>query len=169
MELECGRDIVVLVDSLTRMGRAFNQGTKKTGRIMSGGMEVGAMNIPRTFFGVARNIENGGSVTIIATALVQTGSRMDELIFQEFKGTGNSEIVLDRSIAEQNIFPAINVMESGTRHEEYLYSKEDYQKISNLRKALSVVNKEEKMQMLLDLVDKFSSNEELLNNIPGNV
>ncbi|MDD5067112.1 MAG: transcription termination factor Rho [bacterium] len=168
VELECGREVVVLVDSLTRMGRAFNQRQgRSTGRIMSGGMEAGAMAIPRKFFGLARNIENAGSVTIIATALVQTGSRMDELIFQEFKGTGNSEIVLDRTIAEQNIFPAINVTESGTRREEYLYTKEEYSRITKLRKALSVVSPREKMEMLLELMDKYPTNEELLKSIPG--
>jgi transcription termination factor Rho len=129
-------------------------------------MEAGAMNIPRKFFGLARNIENAGSVTIIATALVDTGSRMDELIFQEFKGTGNSEIVLDRSLAEMSIFPAINVTESGTRREEYLYTGPEYQKITKLRRALSVVSPREKMEMLLDLMDKYPTNEELLENIP---
>ncbi len=166
VNLECKREVVVLVDSLTRMGRAFNQRGNRTGRIMSGGMEVGAMEIPRKFFGLARNIENEGSVTIIATALVDTGSRMDELIFQEFKGTGNSEIVLDRSLAEENIFPAIDITQTGTRHEEYLYPKKEYQKINNLRKALSVVRPKEKMLMLLDLVEKYPSNDELLSNIP---
>ncbi|MBU1078685.1 MAG: transcription termination factor Rho [Spirochaetes bacterium] len=167
VNLECNKDVVVLVDSLTRMGRAFNQRAGGSGRIMSGGMEAGAMAIPRKFFGLARNIEGGGSVTIIATALVNTGSRMDELIFQEFKGTGNSEIVLDRSMAEQNLFPAINVTESGTRREEYLYDEKEYQKISNLRKALSVVSPREKIEMILDLIEKYPTNEELLDNIPG--
>ena len=165
VNLECGREVVVLVDSLTRMGRVFNQQGKRTNRIMSGGMEAGAMNIPRKFFGMARNIENGGSVTIIASALIDTGSRMDELIFQEFKGTGNCEIVLDRSIAEANIFPAINVLESGTRHEEYLYSEDEYKKITDLNRALSVVKKEEKLLMLFDLIEKYPTNKELLNNI----
>lgn len=166
-ELECGHEVVILMDSLTRMGRAFNQRQgRSSGRIMSGGMEAGAMAIPRRFFGLARNIENGGSVTILATALVDTGSRMDELIFQEFKGTGNSEIVLDRSIAEQHIFPAISVTESGTRREEYLYTEQEYAKVTKLRKALSVVSPEEKMEMLLDLMAKYRTNEELLKSIP---
>jgi transcription termination factor Rho len=166
VELECNNEVIVLVDSLTRMGRAFNQRGKSSGRIMSGGMEAGAMEIPRRFFGLARNIENGGSVTIIATALVDTGSRMDELIFQEFKGTGNSELVLDRNMADQNIFPAINVTESGTRKEECLYTPEEYEKINSLRKALSVVQQRDKLFMLKDLVKKFATNQELLKHIP---
>ena len=109
VELECGRDVVILVDSLTRMGRAFNQRGGGSGRTMSGGLEAGALEIPRRFFGLARKIENGGSVTIVATCLVDTGSRMDQLIFEEFKGTGNSELILDRQLAEQRIFPAINI------------------------------------------------------------
>lgn len=168
--LECNQDVVILVDSLTRMGRAFNQkGNTRTGRIMSGGMEAGAMEIPRRFFGLARNIEEGGSVTIIATALVNTGSRMDELIFQEFKGTGNSEIVLDRSLAESQIFPAINILESGTRREEYLYSESDLNKVINLRKALSTTHPKEKMKMLLEAVEKYPTNKELLASIPDHL
>jgi transcription termination factor Rho len=166
VELECGRDIVVLVDSLTRMGRAFNVRGSGTGRTMSGGVEAGALEIPRRFFGLARNIENGGSVTIIATALVDTGSQMDQLIFQEFKGTGNSEIVLDRSLAEQRIFPAIHLNESGTRKEELLYSADDIKRIALIRRGLAERSPKEAMLTLLKLLEKHATNEALLESIP---
>lgn len=162
-ELECGKEVVLLVDSLTRMGRAFNHKTKNTGRILSGGMEAGAMQIPRRFFGLARNIENGGSVTIIASALIKTGSKMDELIFQEFKGTGNCEIVLDQRLAENRIFPALNITESGTRKEEYLFTPEELENITKLRRAL--LTTKEPTTLLIELVDKYPTNEQLLNYI----
>lgn len=136
-ELECGRDIVVLLDSITRLGRAFNMNGAGSGRTMTGGLDAKALEIPRRFFGLARNIEDGGSVTVIATALVGTGSRMDDLIFQEFKGTGNSEIVLDRSLAESRIFPAINILTSGTRKEELLYTTDEIKWLAALRRRLS--------------------------------
>jgi len=167
IELECGRDVVILVDSLTRMGRAFNLRGSRSGRTMSGGLEAGALEIPRRFFGLARNIENGGSVTIIATALVDTGSRMDEFIFQEFKGTGNSEIVLDRSLAESRIFPAVNVPASGTRREEMLYSPEQYKRIVSLRRVMTDRPPIEAMKSLLKLFDKYPTNAELLQIIPA--
>ena len=166
-ELECGHDIVVLVDSLTRMGRAFNLRGSGTRRTMSGGLEAGVMEIPRRFFGMARKIEDGGSATIIATALVETGSRMDQLIFEEFKGTGNNEIVLDRRLAEQRIFPAINLPASGTRKEDSLYSAEEAQRRIKLRRMLINYQPKEAMQMLLELLDKYPTNEELLQNIPA--
>ncbi|HLP62060.1 MAG TPA: transcription termination factor Rho [Candidatus Deferrimicrobium sp.] len=160
-ELECGRDVVVLVDSLTRMARAFNlKGSpKQSGRTMSGGLQAGAMEIPRRFFGLARNIENGGSLTIIATVLVDTGSRMDQLIFEEFKGTGNSEIILDRNIAEARIFPAINLPASGTRKEELLYTPEELKQITRLRRALTGVKPKEAMELFLKFLEKFPTNE----------
>jgi transcription termination factor Rho len=167
-DLECGRDVVVLVDSLTRMGRAFNLKGSGSHRTMSGGMEVGAMEIPRRFFGLARNIENGGSVTIIATVLIDTGSRMDQVIFEEFKGTGNSEIILDRRLADSRIFPAINITKSGTRHEEYLHTPEDVKRLALLRRALSNRQPKEALETLLHLLKKFPTNEELLENIPLN-
>ena len=124
VELECGRDVVVLVDSLTRLVRAFNLKGPKRGRsrTLSGGVEAEALTVPRQFFGLARNIEDGGSVTMIGTVLADTGSRMDDFIYEEFKGTGNSELVLDRSLAEAYLFPAINLAASSTRREEALYS-----------------------------------------------
>ncbi len=162
-ELECGRNVVVLVDSLTRLVRAFNlKGSRGRGRTMSGGVEAEALQIPRRFFGVARNIENGGSVTILATVLVDTGSRMDQFIFEEFKGTGNSEIVLDRSLAEAYIFPALNLPASSTRKEECLYSPGDAQKVAQLRRKLTNADPREAMEYLLGLLAKYPTNEELL-------
>ncbi len=166
-ELECGRDVVVLVDSLTRMARAFNLkgNARNRGRTMSGGLQAGALEIPRRFFGMARNIENGGSVTIIATVLVDTGSRMDQLIFEEFKGTGNSELVLDRKLAEARIFPAINIPASGTRREELLYNEQEYSQIAKLRRALAAVkSNQEAMELLLKFLNRYPTNQEFLND-----
>ncbi|MFQ5599979.1 MAG: transcription termination factor Rho [Candidatus Krumholzibacteriia bacterium] len=165
-EFETGRDVVVLVDSLTRMGRTFNLRGSGRGRTMSGGIEAGALDVPRRFFGLARNAENGGSVTIIATALVDTGSRADQLIFEEFKGTGNSEIVLERSLAEARIFPAINLPASGTRKEERLYGAEEVARITQLRRVLVDRDPRAAMESLLELMNKHSTNEELLESIP---
>jgi transcription termination factor Rho len=164
-ELECGRDVVVLVDSLTRMGRAFNLKGSGVGRTMSGGLEAGSLELPRRFFGLARNIEGGGSVTIIATALVDTGSRMDQLIFEEFKGTGNSEIVLERSLAEAHIFPAINIRLSGTRKEERLYCPEETQSLARLRRMLADQKPRDAMESLLKLVEKYPTNAALLKSM----
>jgi len=161
-ELECGRNVVVLIDSITRMGRAFNIMGSGSGRTMSGGLEAGALELPRRFFGLARNVEHGGSVTIIATALVQTGSRMDDFIFQEFKGTGNCEIVLDRGLSEQRIFPAVNVNESGTRKEANLYSPEEYKGMTALRRVLASYSTEDALKFLLMLIDKYADNTALL-------
>jgi len=167
-ELECGRDVVVLVDSLTRMARAFNLGgskgsNKMKGRIMSGGLQAGALEIPRRFFGLARSIEGGGSVTIVATVLVDTGSRMDQLIFEEFKGTGNSEIILDRNLADSRTFPAINLPASGTRKEELLYEPAQLQQITKLRRALADVKPKEAMELFLKFLEKYPTNEDFLN------
>ena len=166
VELECGRDVVVLVDSITRMGRAFNQKSPGRGRTLSGGLDARALEVPRRFFGLARNIEGGGSVTIIATALIDTGSRMDQLIFEEFKGTGNSELVLDRSLADERIFPAIDLSASGTRKEEQLHTPDDIRRIAMLRRALAGRRPREAMDSLLHLVEKYPTNKELLQSIP---
>ncbi len=164
-ELTCGRHVVVLVDSLTRMGRAFNSYGADSGRTMSGGLDSRALEIPRKFFGMARNVENGGSITVLATALIETGSRMDDMIFEEFKGTGNSEIVLDRALADQRIFPAINIAKSGTRHDELLYSKAENDAINRLRRqALSLPPKEAIVQLRKGL-EQWPTNEELLKNV----
>ncbi len=165
-EFEAGRDVVVLVDSLTRMGRTFNLKQSGRGRTMSGGIEAGALEVPRKFLGMARNSEEGGSVTIIASALVDTGSRADQLIFEEFKGTGNSEIVLDRKLAEARIFPAINVAASGTRKEERLQTPEDLARITQLRRVLLDRDPKEAMEFLLGLLSKHPTNEQLLATIP---
>jgi len=164
-ELECGRDICVLVDSLTRMARAFNQYGSGIGRTLSGGLDARALEIPRKFFGLARNIENGGSVTVIATAMVNTGSRMDDYIFEEFKGTGNSEIVLDRPLAEARIFPAIDILKSGTRREELLYSPEEMKGLAAIRRRLSPDDPKEAMLALLRLVETEPENAALIRKM----
>ncbi len=166
-ELECGGDVVVLVDSLTRMGRAFNQRGSRTGRIMSGGLETGALEIPRRFFGLARAVEGGGSVTILATALVDTGSRMDELIFEEFKGTGNSEIVLERSLAERGVFPAVNIRTSGTRKEERLFTPEERAVMTNLRRRFADMRPKEALEELLTLIARYPTNCEMIAGCAG--
>jgi transcription termination factor Rho len=165
-ELECGYDVVVLVDSLTRMSRTFNLRRSGRGRTLSGGMEAGAIEIPRRFFGLARNIEHGGSVTIIATTLIDTGSRMDDFIYEEFKGTGNSEVVLDRALAEARIFPALDLSASSTRKEYHLYSPEDSQRLAKLRRELSIREPKEAITSLIELLEKFPTNEAFLQSIP---
>jgi len=164
-ELESGRDVILLVDSITRLSRAFNRQGKSSGRTLSGGLDARAMEIPRRFFGLARNVENGGSVTVIATAQVDTGSRMDNYIFEEFKSTGNSEIVLDRSLAEARIFPAINILASGTRKEELLYNSSEIEQLTTLRRWLMQYDLKEAMQGLLKLMASTKTNTELLNKL----
>lgn len=164
-ELECGRDIVVLVDSMTRLVRAFNLHGSGARRTLSGGLDAKAMEIPRRFFGLARAIENGGSVTVIGTALIETGSRLDDYVFEELKSTGNSEIVLDRSLAEARIFPAINLIASSTRKEELLYDAEQAQQLVALRRWLAKGSPKAAMIGLLNLLAKTPSNEELLKRI----
>ncbi len=161
-KVEAGKDVVLLLDSLTRMGRAFNVHQKGSGRTMSGGVDSRALEIPRKIFGAARKAEHGGSLTLIATALVDTGSRMDELIFQEFKGTGNMELVLMRELAEERIFPAINLNASGTRKEELLFG-DAVKNHHNLRRSLTKLNPRDAMVNVLALLEQFSTNEKLLN------
>jgi transcription termination factor Rho len=162
-EVECGNDIVILIDSLTRMGRAYNlNDNRHSNRIMSGGLSSGALELPRKLFGLARNIENGGSCTILATILKDTGSRMDEVIFQEFKGTGNCEIILDRDIAEQRVYPAINIAESGTRKDELLHSLVKLDKINDIRRKLLQIEKSAAVSKLKQIVTQFQTNRELL-------
>ncbi|MEJ2703854.1 MAG: hypothetical protein P8Z79_15570 [Sedimentisphaerales bacterium] len=166
-ELECGREIVLMIDSLTRVGRAFNNRTRGRGprrHTMSGGLEAGVLEVPRRLFGLARNVENGGSATVVATCLINTGSRMDQLIFEEFKGTGNSELVLDRSLAEARIFPAIDIPASGTRKEAKLYSDEHTRGIATLRRVLSNYGPREAMDSLFKLLRKYPNNQEFLEN-----
>ncbi|MBC8385372.1 MAG: transcription termination factor Rho [Candidatus Cloacimonetes bacterium] len=162
-EIECGNDIVILIDSLTRMGRAYNSNDNRfNDRIMSGGLSSGALELPRKLFGMARNIENGGSCTIIATILKDTGSQMDEVIFQEFKGTGNCEIILDKDIAEDRVFPAINITESGTRKEELLRPLSEIEKINLIRRKLLKIDKIAAVSELKKMMDIYQSNKELI-------
>ena len=163
--VELGQDVVIFMDSLTRMSRAYNNYQRGSGRILSGGIDARTMEKPRRFFGSARNIENGGSLTIIATCLVDTGSRMDEVIFQEFKGTGNMEIVLSHDLFERRIFPCIHIPQSGTRKEEKLYSTEKVEKIYLLRRALATLSPHEAMQLLLSKLKQTKSNEQFLASI----
>jgi len=167
IELECGHDVVVLLDGLTRLVRAFNLRRSRGGssRTLSGGLDAESAQIPRRFFGLARNVENGGSVTILATVLIDTGSRMDQMIFEEFKGTGNSEIVLDRALAEAYIFPAIDVSASGTRKAERLYGPEDSLRLDRLRRALAGRPPRVALESLLSLLAEYPTNEELLERI----
>jgi len=165
IELECGHDVVVLIDSITRISRAFNTASQSRGRIMSGGLEAGALEIPRRLFGLARNIEDGGSVTLIATALTDTGSRMDQLILEEFKGTGNTEIVLDRGLAEARIFPAIDLAAGGTRKEELLLGPERAPEVAKLRRLLATRAPRQVMDALLTLLTRHPTNAELLASI----
>jgi transcription termination factor Rho len=165
-ELECGHEVVVMVDSITRMGRAFNQHGTGSGRTMSGGLDSRALEIPRKFFGMARNVENGGSVTVIASALIETGSRMDDMIFEEFKGTGNSEIVLDRALADARVFPAINLRSTGTRRDDLLYPAAELNAINKIRRRIIEIPPQQAIEELLKLQERYPTNEELLKNIP---
>ena len=160
--VELGQDVVILLDSITRLSRASNSITPPTGRVLSGGLEATALHRPKKFFGAARNIEDGGSLTIIATALVETGSRMDDVIFEEFKGTGNMELYLDRRLMERRIFPAINIAKSGTRKEELLLEDWELQRLWILRKFLSTMDEVEAMEFLLSKISKFKTNREFL-------
>jgi transcription termination factor Rho len=164
-EIECGHDVVVLVDSLTRMGRAFNSHGAGSGRTMSGGLDSRALEIPRKFFGMARNVEDGGSVTVVASALIETGSRMDDLIFEEFKGTGNSEIMLDRKLADNRCFPAINIRGTGTRRDELLYPPDELDAINKIRRQALEVTPQGAIEGLLKLIEKHKTNDELLKSI----
>lgn len=163
--VEEGRDVVILLDSMTRLARASNSITPPSGRVLSGGIEATALQRPKKFFGAARNIENGGSLTILATALVETGSRMDDVIFEEFKGTGNMELYLDRRLMERRIFPAINIGKSGTRKEELLVKDWELQRLWILRKFLSSMDEIEAMEFLLSKLGKFKTNEEFLKSM----
>ncbi|HEY6330027.1 MAG TPA: transcription termination factor Rho, partial [Blastocatellia bacterium] len=163
--VECGRDVVMLLDSITRLARASNRETSRRGKTMSGGVDSRALEFPRRFFGAARNAEQGGSLTIIATALIDTGSQMDEVIFQEFKGTGNLEIVLDRRLAERRLFPAIDISKSGTRKEEKLFAPQDLPKIQMLRRALAAKKPVEAMELLIQGMGETRDNAEFLSRI----
>jgi transcription termination factor Rho len=160
--VEAKRDVVILLDSITRLARAHNTVVPHSGKILSGGVDANALHKPKRFFGAARNIEEGGSLTIISTALIETGSRMDEVIFEEFKGTGNMEIVLDRKLSDRRIFPAMDVNRSGTRKEELLLTSDDLSRVWVLRKLLSEFNPVEAMEFLMDKMRGTKSNKEFL-------
>ncbi len=161
--VELGQDVIILLDSITRLARAYNTVTPSSGKILSGGVDANALHKPKRFFGAARNIENGGSLTIIATALIETGSRMDEVIFEEFKGTGNSEVVLSRHVADRRVYPAIDVTKSGTRKEELLTSAETLQKVWAIRNAMQNMEEVEGLKFLFSKMLKTKSNEEFLS------
>jgi len=163
--VEHKRDVVILLDSITRLARAYNTIVPPSGKVLSGGVDSNALQRPKRFFGSARNIEEGGSLTIIATALIDTGSRMDDVIFEEFKGTGNSEIILDRKLVDKRTFPAIDIQRSGTRKEELLIPKEDLTRIWVLRKVLNPLSPVEAMELLIDKLNKTKSNGEFLANM----
>jgi len=163
--VEHKRDVVILLDSITRLARAYNTIVPPSGKVLSGGVDSNALQRPKRFFGSARNIEEGGSLTIIATALIDTGSRMDDVIFEEFKGTGNSEIILERKLVDKRVFPAIDIQRSGTRKEELLIPKEDLSRIWVLRKVLNPLSPVEAMELLIDKLSKTKSNSEFLANM----
>ncbi len=160
--VEMGKDVVILLDSITRLARAYNTITPASGKVLSGGIDANALTKPKKFFGSARNIEEGGSLTILATALVDTGSRMDEVIFEEFKGTGNMEINLDRRLVDKRVYPAIDLFKSGTRKEELLIEKEDLSKIWILRKVLAQMSEVEAMELLIEKMKQTKNNDDFI-------
>ena len=163
--VECGHDVVILLDSITRLARAYNTVQPASGKVLSGGVDANALQKPKRFFGAARNIEGGGSLTIIATALTETGSKMDDVIFEEFKGTGNMELQLDRNLSNRRIFPSVNVLLSGTRRDDLLLDKGTASRIWILRKLLADMNPTEAMNFMLQLMDEYKTNEDLLDNM----
>ena len=162
---EQNKDVVILLDSITRLARAYNLVIPSSGRTLSGGLDPSALHKPKKFFGAARNIENGGSLTILATALIETGSRMDDVIFEEFKGTGNMEVHLDRGLSEKRIFPAIDINKSGTRREELLLTQKEEEVVFALRKAMSTRNVAEVTEQLIKEMMATKNNDEFLNRI----
>jgi transcription termination factor Rho len=165
--VECGHDVVILLDSITRLARAYNTVVPSSGKILSGGVDANALHKPKRFFGAARKIENGGSLTIIATALIDTGSKMDEVIFEEFKGTGNMELQLDRKLANRRVYPAMDVPASGTRREDLLMKEDELQRVWILRKFMSDMNSVEAMEFLQGKMRGTRTNEEFLLSMNG--
>jgi transcription termination factor Rho len=163
--VEHKKDVVILLDSITRLARAYNTIVPPSGKVLSGGVDSNALQRPKRFFGAARNIEEGGSLTIISTALVDTGSRMDEVIFEEFKGTGNLEIHLDRKLTDRRVFPSIDIQKSGTRKEELLLPKEDLNRVWVLRKVLTPLSPVEAMELLLSKMSKTKTNQDFLGSM----
>jgi transcription termination factor Rho len=163
--VEHGRDVVILLDNITRLGRAYNTVVPSSGKVLTGGVDANALQRPKRFFGAARNIEEGGSLTIISTALIDTGSKMDEVIFEEFKGTGNSEIVLDRKVADKRTFPAIDIAKSGTRKEDLLVAKNELQKVYVLRRILSPMGTGDAIEFLLDKLRQVKTNQDFFDSM----
>ena len=163
--VECGKDVVILLDSLTRLARAYNAIAPQTGRALSGGLGPGVLHKPKRFFGAARNIEEGGSLTIIATALIETGSRMDDVIYEEFKGTGNMEIHLDRKLSEKRIFPAIDLAKSSTRHEELLLTEAEMDGVTAVRKVLSSTGVADATEQLMGMLERTKTNGEFFQRL----
>jgi transcription termination factor Rho len=163
--VEHGRDVVILLDSITRLGRAYNTVVPSSGKVLTGGVDANALQRPKRFFGAARNIEEGGSLTIIATALIDTGSRMDEVIFEEFKGTGNSEIILDRKVADKRTFPAMDITRSGTRKEELLVAPDQLKKMYILRRILNPMGTMDAIDFLLDKLRNTKNNGEFFESM----
>jgi transcription termination factor Rho len=160
--VEYGYDVVIFLDSITRLARAWNSECPQSGKLLTGGLDANAMQKPKAFFGSARKVEEGGSLTVLATALVDTGSKMDEVIFEEFKGTGNMEVMLDRRLVDKRIWPAIDINATGTRKEEILMDPEEYRRVCVLRRVLSEMNPPEAMELLVSRLQKTKSNAEFL-------
>ncbi len=160
--VEHGRDVVILLDSITRLARAYNLTVAPSGRTLSGGLDPAALHMPKRFFGAARNMREGGSLTVLATALVETGSRMDDVIYEEFKGTGNMELVLDRKLSEKRIFPAIDILKSGTRRDDLLLTREEAEAVDIVRKATNTLKPEDAVEKILDLFSRTRNNREFV-------
>jgi transcription termination factor Rho len=165
--VEHKKDVVILLDSITRLARAYNSVVPPSGKILTGGVDANALHKPKRFFGAARNVEEGGSLTIIATALIETGSRMDEVIFEEFKGTGNMELVLDRRLAERRVFPAIDMNKSGTRREDLLLPKDTLNRLWVLRKVIHPMSPIESMEFLIQRLERTETNDDFLGSMNG--
>jgi transcription termination factor Rho len=163
--VEHKRDVIILLDSVTRLGRAYNTVVPSSGKVLTGGVDANALQRPKRFFGAARNVEEGGSLTIIATALIETGSRMDEVIFEEFKGTGNSEIILDRKVADKRIFPAIDIIKSGTRKEELITPKDQLQKSFVLRRIMGPMGAQDAIEFLMDKLRNTKNNADFFQSM----
>ena len=163
--VEHKQDVTILLDSITRLARAYNLCVTPSGRTLSGGLDPAALHMPKRFFGAARNMREGGSLTILATALVETGSKMDDVIYEEFKGTGNMELVLDRKLSEKRMFPAIDILKSGTRREDLLLSKEEQEAVESMRKGLNGLRQEEAVDNILNMFSRTKNNEELIQMV----
>ena len=166
--VEHKKDVVILLDSITRLARAYNLTIPPSGRTLSGGLDPAALHMPKRFFGAARNMREGGSLTVLATALVDTGSKMDDVVFEEFKGTGNMELVLDRKLSEKRIFPAIDIVKSGTRREDLLLTKDEQAAMDNMRKALNGMRSDEAVENILNMFAHTKTNEEVVEMIKKN-